>query len=62
MREKDRAVIERLKEIVEFVEGTGKGIAVIENGDCTGWEDAQRVRRVTGELRSWFWPLCIMGD
>ncbi|TFK26777.1 tRNA-dihydrouridine synthase 2 [Coprinopsis marcescibilis] len=48
MREKDRAVIERLREIVEFVEGMGKGIAVIENGDCDGWEDAKRVRRVTG--------------
>ena len=52
MRDKDRAVIERLKEIVEFVEGMGRGTAVIENGDCTGWDDAQRVRRVTGKLRS----------
>ena len=50
MREKDRAVIERLRGIVEFVESMGKGIAVIGNGDCLGWEDAQRVRRVTGEL------------
>jgi len=35
MRDKDRAasVNERLKEIVEFVERMGKGIAVIENGD-----------------------------
>jgi tRNA-dihydrouridine synthase 2 len=48
MREKDRAVIERLREIVDFVEGLGKGIAVIENGDCEGWEDALRVRAVTG--------------
>ncbi|EAU92337.1 tRNA-dihydrouridine synthase 2 [Coprinopsis cinerea okayama7 len=48
MREKDRAVIERLNEIVEFVEKMGKGIAVIENGDCLDWEDAKRVRRVTG--------------
>ncbi|KAG6849017.1 hypothetical protein H0H93_011962 [Arthromyces matolae] len=48
MREKDRATIERLREIVEFVEGMGKGIAVIENGDCLGWNDAQRVRAVTG--------------
>ena len=57
MREKDRAVIERLREIVEFVEGMGKGIAVIENGDCLGWEDAQRVRRVTGKPQSCFWSL-----
>ncbi|KAF8079156.1 hypothetical protein FPV67DRAFT_99797 [Lyophyllum atratum] len=48
MRDKDRATIERLREIVEFVEGMGKGIAVIENGDCLGWNDAERVRHVTG--------------
>jgi len=48
MREKDRAVIERLREIVEFVESMGKGIAVIENGDCKDWEDAKRVRETTG--------------
>ncbi|KAG6812842.1 hypothetical protein H0H92_015940 [Tricholoma furcatifolium] len=48
MRDKDRATIERLREIVEFVDSMGKGIAVIENGDCLGWNDAQRVRSVTG--------------
>ncbi|KAG5644146.1 hypothetical protein DXG03_009040 [Asterophora parasitica] len=48
MRDKDRATIERLREIVTFVENMGKGIAVIENGDCLGWNDAQRVRDVTG--------------
>ncbi|XP_006453990.1 hypothetical protein AGABI2DRAFT_189317 [Agaricus bisporus var. bisporus H97] len=48
MRDKERAMIERLKEIVQFVEGLGKGIAVVENGDCQGWEDAKRVREVTG--------------
>lgn len=48
MRERDKAVIERLREIVEFVEGMGKGIAVVENGDCKDWEDAKRVREVTG--------------
>ena len=48
MREKDKATIERLREIVDFVEGMGKGIAVVENGDCKGWEDAKRVRRTTG--------------
>ncbi|KAF8203882.1 tRNA-dihydrouridine synthase 2, partial [Pholiota molesta] len=47
MREKDKAVIERLREIVDFVRGMGKGIAVIENGDCKDWEDAKRVRQVT---------------
>lgn len=48
MREKDKATIERLREIVDFVRGMGKGIAVIENGDCKDWEDAKRVREVTG--------------
>ncbi|KAL0064794.1 tRNA-dihydrouridine synthase 2 [Marasmius tenuissimus] len=48
MREKDPAVITRLKEIVEFVEGMGKGIPVLENGDCLGAADAKRVLDVTG--------------
>ncbi|KAF5345189.1 hypothetical protein D9758_009700 [Tetrapyrgos nigripes] len=48
MRDKDRAMIERLREIVDFVKGMGKDIAVIENGDCLGAEDAKRVRNVTG--------------
>ncbi|KAG7089721.1 hypothetical protein E1B28_011376 [Marasmius oreades] len=48
MREKDPAVIERLKEIVDFVEGMGKGIAVLENGDCLGASDAKRVLEMTG--------------
>ncbi|KAJ6604943.1 tRNA-dihydrouridine synthase 2 [Mycena sp. CBHHK59/15] len=48
MRDKDAALVGRLKEIVDFVEGMGKGIAVIENGDCTGAEDAKRIRELTG--------------
>ncbi|RPD64574.1 FMN-linked oxidoreductase [Lentinus tigrinus ALCF2SS1-7] len=48
MRMKEKAVIERLREIVEFVERMGKGVAVIENGDCLGYEDSKRVREVTG--------------
>ncbi|EMD30861.1 hypothetical protein CERSUDRAFT_163673 [Gelatoporia subvermispora B] len=47
-RMREAAQIERLREIVQFVEGMGRGIAVIENGDCLGWEDAKRVREVTG--------------
>jgi len=47
MRDKDKAVIERLRGIVDFVNAKGKEIAVIENGDCLGWEDAKRVRSVT---------------
>ncbi len=56
MREKDKAVIERLGEIVKFVEGLGKGIAVVENGDCPGWEDAKRVRKITGRCISSLCP------
>lgn len=55
MRDKERAMIERLNEIVKFVEGLGKGIAVVENGDCQGWEDAKRVRNVTGMLFFFLW-------
>ena len=48
MRDKDRAVIERLREIVDFVERMGKGIAVIENGDTKDWTHAKGVREITG--------------
>jgi len=48
MRKTEKATIERLREIVEFVEKMGKGVAVIENGDCLGYEDAKRVKEVTG--------------
>ncbi|KIK71575.1 hypothetical protein GYMLUDRAFT_33777 [Collybiopsis luxurians FD-317 M1] len=48
MRDRDRAMIERLQEIVELVNvKMGKDIAVLENGDCLGAEDAIRVRRAT---------------
>lgn len=50
MRPRESALIERLREIVDFVERLGKGIAVIENGDCTSFEDAKRIREVTGKL------------
>ncbi|KAI0370061.1 FMN-linked oxidoreductase, partial [Pilatotrama ljubarskyi] len=43
------AIIERLREIVEFVERIGRGIAVIANGYCLGYEDSKRVRAVTRE-------------
>lgn len=48
MRDKDRALIERLREIVAFVERMGKSIAVIENGDTKDWAHAQSVREITG--------------
>lgn len=52
MRPREKALVERLREIVDFVEGLGKGIAVIENGDCVSFEDAKRIREMTGELRA----------
>jgi len=48
MRPRERALVERMRGIVEFVEGLGKGVAVIQNGDCLGFEDAKRVREITG--------------
>ncbi|KAH8119724.1 FMN-linked oxidoreductase [Phellopilus nigrolimitatus] len=48
MRPRERALIGRLREVVEFVEKMGKGVAVIENGDCVSREDAIRIRDITG--------------
>ncbi|KAF8641008.1 hypothetical protein AX17_000653 [Amanita inopinata Kibby_2008] len=48
MRDREAALTGRLREIVDYVNEMGKGVAVVENGDCTGWEDAKRVREVTG--------------
>ncbi|KAI5991349.1 hypothetical protein EDC04DRAFT_2587498 [Pisolithus marmoratus] len=47
MRPREVALIERLREIVEFVESLGVDIPVVANGDCQGWEDAKRVKRIT---------------
>ncbi|KIJ66470.1 hypothetical protein HYDPIDRAFT_26819 [Hydnomerulius pinastri MD-312] len=48
MRPREAALVERLREIVEFVQGLGADIAVVENGDCQGWEDAKRIKKLTG--------------
>ena len=48
MRPQEKALIGRMREIVEFVEGLGVDVAVIENGDCLGFKDAKRVKDVTG--------------
>ncbi|KAI6012625.1 hypothetical protein F5J12DRAFT_904758 [Pisolithus orientalis] len=48
MRPREAALIERLREIVEFVDGLGLDIPVVANGDCQGWEDAKRVKKITG--------------
>jgi tRNA-dihydrouridine synthase 2 len=52
MRPRERALVGRLKEIVDFVRGLGRDVAVIENGDCTGYEDARRIRALTGKSLS----------
>jgi tRNA-dihydrouridine synthase 2 len=48
MRPRERALIERLREIVDYVETLGTGVAIIENGDCFGFDDVTRVREETG--------------
>jgi tRNA-dihydrouridine synthase 2 len=48
MRPREPALIHRLKEIVDFVRSLGRDVAVIENGDCVGFEDARRIRAITG--------------
>ena len=50
MRKMEKAAIERLMEIAEIVEEMGKGVAVVENGDCLGYDDAKRVRKVSGQF------------
>lgn len=47
-RMREKAHIERLREIVDFVDSMGKGIAVIANGDCQGYEDSKRLLKITG--------------
>jgi len=45
---REPALVERLRDIVEFVGQSGRNIPVIENGDCLGYTDARRVREMTG--------------
>lgn len=47
MRDRDKALIERMKEIVDFVEKLKPGMAVLENGDCLGMVDSKRIKDVT---------------
>ena len=54
MRMREKATIERLREIVKFVERMGNGTAVIKNSNCLGYEDSKRVRQVTGVSSSLF--------
>ncbi|KAF8590796.1 FMN-linked oxidoreductase [Ramaria rubella] len=47
MRPREKALIERMREIVEYVEEMGVDVALIQNGDCLGFEDAKRVKSIT---------------
>jgi tRNA-dihydrouridine synthase 2 len=54
MRNGERALIERLKGIVDCVRsmkddnGNSFDVAILANGDGEGWSDAKRVREITG--------------
>lgn len=48
MRKREKAHIDRLREIVDFVRGLGQDVALIENGDCEDYQDAIRIREITG--------------
>lgn len=52
MRPRESALIDRMREIVDFVEGMGKGVSVIQNGDCMSREDAIRIRGTTRRFPS----------
>ena len=62
MRKQEKAVVERLREIVDFVDSLGKGIAVIANGDCLGLEDSKRLRDMTREctMNVWDFPISTL--
>ncbi|KZV66563.1 FMN-linked oxidoreductase [Peniophora sp. CONT] len=48
MRKTEPARIERMREIVEYIRTLGKDVAIVQNGDCVGYEDARKIRAITG--------------
>lgn len=54
MRPREPALLDRLKEIVDFVnKETGGMVPVVANGDCWGVKDRDRICEMTGESYSW---------
>jgi len=48
MRKGEKAIPERMKEIVDLVKSMNVDVAVLANGDCLSVDDAKRLREVTG--------------
>lgn len=60
MRPRDRAMWERLADIVKL--GRRRGIEVTCNGDGEGWANWDQVRKETGQYCSWLVQLIIRCD
>ena len=48
MRKGEKALPERMKEIVDLVKSMNVDVAVLANGDCLSVDDAKRLRETTG--------------
>lgn len=48
MRKGEKAIPERMKEIVDLVKGMNVDVAVLANGDCLSVDGAKRLREITG--------------
>ena len=48
MRKGEKAIPERMKEIVDLVKTMNVDVAVLANGDCLSVDDAKRLREITG--------------
>jgi len=48
MRKGEKAIPERMKEVVDLVKSMDADVAVLANGDCLSMDDARRLRETTG--------------
>ena len=48
MRKGEKAIPERMKEIVDLVKGMDVDVAILANGDCLSVDDANQLRDITG--------------